>query len=212
MLLRQAVFCLVAGISTLSGSIASATIDFPVSSESAAECKGSYELGCILFQAEHARRDMWIFFDGTIEENGGDGNVCGVRTAKLAQELGRAALAAGAKPTDVQITKIRYGYLNARRTGEYRCSYEIKTLRQDLRFTAHKLIRRFWTSAEDQKTVCMDDVRKAQAIPNSIGATKWITAALAQGEMCETHYALMGLDRVEKDESGVERLIKFGSK
>lgn len=210
--LRHAVICLMAGISAMISTPALATIDFPVSAEAATECKGSYELGCTLFQAENARREMWIFFDGTIEENGGNGNICGIRTAKLAQELGQAAIAAGASASDVQITKIRYSYLGARTANEYRCSYEIKTLRRDLRFTAHKFNRRFWTSEEDRKTVCMDDVRKAQAIPNSIGATKWITAALLQGYMCETNYALMGLDRIENDENGKEVLVKFGSK
>ncbi len=209
MQVRSAVFRLLAGISVMVSSTAFATIDFP----GQFECKNSYEKGCVLFEAEIARREMWIFFDGTVEENGGNGNVCGIRTAKLAQELGQAAIAAGAAATDVQISKIRYSRLGVRGVeNEYRCSYEVSSLRRDLRFSSHQFNRRFWTSAEDQKTVCMDDVRAAQAIPNSIGATKWITAALLQGYMCNTHYALMGLDQISKDENGNTKIIKFGNK
>lgn len=118
---------------------------------------------------------------------------------------------------DVQIERITYSQPGTMRPGvagrsdEYRCSYVIKTKRLDLRFSAHKFNRRFFTSPEEQNGVCMDDVRAAQSIPNSIGATRWMTFAAAQGEMCNTHYAQLGVDRVEKDADGNSRLIKFGA-
>lgn len=58
----------------------------------------------------------------------------------------------------------------------------------------------------------MDDVKKARAIPGSVGAAKWMSAALVQGEVCYTTYARMGLDRVGTDLNGKERVIKFGSR
>lgn len=210
MQVRSAVFRLLAGISVMVSSVAFAAADF----SGEFECKGSYEKGCILFEAEQTRREMWIFFDGTVQENGGNGHgaVCSIRTAKLQQELGAAAIAAGAKPTDMVISEIRYSRLGARGNDkEYRCSYVVQSLRKDLRFTSHRHNRRFHTGLEEQQGVCMDDVREAKAIPNSIGASKFITAALAQGRMCETHYSLLGLDRVETDSTGKTVLLKFGS-
>lgn len=208
MRVHSAVFRLLAGISVMVSSPAFATIDFP----GYFECKNSYEKNCVFLEAEIARREMTIFFDGTIEENGGSENVCGIRTAKLLQELRQAAVAAGAAATDVQISKVSASALGDRGIpGEYRCSYDVSSLRRDLRFSAHKLERRFWTNTEVQKTACSDDVRAAQAIPNSIGATKWLTATLFQGVMCNTHYALMGLDRISKDENGNTKILKFGS-
>jgi hypothetical protein len=205
MYLRNAVLCLLGAISTLAASTAMAHIDF----KGEFECKASYEKDCYLFSADLDHRTMRIFFDGTPAENG---SRCETRTTKLALELGHAIRMAGGSIDDIAISSIRYGAIGERGLpGEFRCSYEVVSKRKDLRFQTHHFNRRFWTSQEEQAGVCMDDVRAAQAIPGSIGAAKWMTAALLQGYMCNTNYATLGFDRMETDSNGVTKLVKFGS-
>ena len=206
MSIRNAVLCLLSAISTLGASNAMAHIDF----KGDFECKASYEKDCYLFSADLDRRTMWIFFDGTVAENGAR---CELRSQKLVSELNTAANLAGAGPNSIRITDVRItSGLGARGIpNEFRCSYEVVSLRKDLRFKSNHLNRRFWTNADEQAGVCMDDVREAQSIPGSIGAAKWMTGALLQGNMCNTNYATLGLDRIEKDANGNSVLVKYGT-
>ncbi|CAN5698273.1 hypothetical protein BH10BDE1_BH10BDE1_01940 [soil metagenome] len=205
MSLRNAVLCLLGAISTLGASSAMAHIDF----KGDFECKASYEKDCYLFSADLDRRTMWIFFDGTVAENGAR---CELRSQKLVSELNTAANLAGAGPNSIRITDVRItSGLGARGIpNEFRCSYEVVSLQKDLRFKSNHLNRRFWTNADEQAGVCMTDVREAQSIPGSIGAAKWMTGALLQGNMCNTNYATLGLDRIEKDANGNSVLVKYG--
>ncbi len=208
MTLRSALFCLGMCISAMLSSKAQAHIDF----KGDFECKGSYETGCILMGAEIDRRTMWIFFDGPLADLG-DGTAtgaCNKRTAQLVSELNAAGTTLGLAPNTVKITSVRLLRGSRDFASEYRCSYEVVSTRKDLRFKSHHLNRRFWTSEDERNGVCMDDVRQAQAIPGSIGAAKWITAALAQGYMCNTNYATMGLVQITKDENGNVRILKYG--
>ena len=136
--------------------------------------------------------------------------MCDKRTNLLLGELNAAGRTLGLAPGSIQITSVQISRGNRDLDDEYRCSYEVKSNRKDLRFQAHHVNRRFWTSAEERSGVCMDDVRQAQAIPGSIGAAKWITAALLQGYMCSTNYVTIGLDQIEKDENGNVRILKYG--
>lgn len=206
MSLRNAVLCLLSAISTLGASSAMAHIDF----KGDFECKASYEKDCYLFSAELDRRTMWIFFDATVAENGPR---CEIRTQKLITELNAAANAVNAGPNSISITSVRITSRIGDRgiPNEFRCSYEVVSHRKDLRFQTHHVNRRFWTNPEEQAGVCMDDVREAQAIPGSIGAAKWMTGALLQGNMCNTNYATLGLDRIEKDANGSSVLVKYGT-
>jgi hypothetical protein len=92
------------------------------------------------------------------------------------------------------------------------CSYEVWSDRKDLRFSVEKFNSRWWTNAEEQAGVCMEDVRKAEAIPGSIGAGRAMSASLTQGEMCGSLYLMPGLDRIGKDLNGKPKIIKYGTR
>lgn len=172
------------------------------------ECGDSYEKNCIL--QFKTKRVAHFYFRGTPAELGEN---CDGQTLKFGQQILAAEKLLGLKRGD-----LKYSAPNVRFEGENRvakhleCAYVVWSDRKDLRFTLENFNSRWWTNAEEQAGVCMDDVRKAEAIPGSIGAGRGMSASLTQGEICGSRYLMPGLDRIGKDLDGNPKIIKYGTR
>ncbi|MBN8540276.1 MAG: hypothetical protein J0L82_07815 [Deltaproteobacteria bacterium] len=172
------------------------------------ECDDSYEKSCFLqFNSQRVAR---LFFRGTPAELGEN---CDGQTLKLGQQILAAEKLLGLNRGD-----LKYSAPHVRFEGENRvakrleCAYVVWSDRKDLRFSLEKLNSRWWTNAEEQAGICMDDVRKAEAIPGSIGAGRGMSGSLTQGEMCASQYLMPGLDRIGEDLNGNPKIIKYGTR
>lgn len=172
------------------------------------ECSDSYEKSCsVQFNSQKVAR---LFFRGNLEELGEN---CATQTDKLNQQI-----LAAEKHLGLERGSLNASLLKVRAVGKngaakkLECAYVVWSDRQDLRFESKNLNSRWWTSAEEQKGVCMDDVRQAEAIPGSIGAGRGISGTLIQGEVCSSRYLMPGLDRIGKDLNGNPKIVKFGTR
>jgi hypothetical protein len=172
------------------------------------ECDDSYEKSCFLqFNSQRVAR---LFFRGTPAELGEN---CDGQTLKFGQQILAAEKLLGLNRGD-----LKYRAPHVRFEGEngvakhLECAYVVWSDRKDLRFTVEKFNSRWWTNAEERAGVCMDDVRKAELIPGSIGAGRGWGGSLTQGDMCSSLYLMPGLDRIGKDLNGNPKIIKFGTR
>lgn len=172
------------------------------------ECFESYEKNC--FIQPNSSKVARLFFSGTPAELGEN---CSGQTMKFGQQILAAEKLLGLNRGD-----LKYSAPNVRFEGEngvakrLECSYVVWSDRKDLRFTLEKFNSRWWTNAEEQAGVCMDDVRKAELIPGSIGAGRGMSGSLTQGDMCASQYLMPGLDRIGKDINGNPKIIKYGTR
>lgn len=172
------------------------------------ECSDSYEKTCFL--KFNSRRIARLYFRGTPAELGAN---CDRQTLKIGQQILTAEQLLGLNRGD-----LKYSAPYVRFTGEngvathLTCDYVVWSDRKDLRFDVSKFNSRWWTNAEEQAGVCMEDVRKAEAIPGSIGAGRGMSGSLSQGDICASHYLMPGLDRIGKDLNGNPKIIKYGTR
>ncbi len=172
------------------------------------ECSDSYEKTCFL--KFNSQRKAYLYFRGTPSELGQN---CDGQTQKIGQQILAAEQILGLNRGDL---KYSAPYVRATSengiTNQLSCDYAVWSDRKDLRFDVMKLNSRWWTNAEERAGVCMEDVRKAEALPASIGAGRGLSGSLSQGTMCSSMYLMPGLDRIGKDLNGNPKIIKFGTR
>ncbi|HRK07218.1 MAG TPA: hypothetical protein PLZ57_05575 [Pseudobdellovibrionaceae bacterium] len=171
------------------------------------ECSDSYKKDC--WAMGNSRKILRLWFKGSEREMGTN---CQAQTQKLTQQIHVALQDLGLSADRIGINGPHVEFTGqSGRATEYRCSYAIWSKQEDLRFQVRHHNRRFWIDDEDLKGVCREDLREAESKPRSIGGGISLSAALLQGVMCYTTYAVPGLDRIKTFPSGATQLIKFGS-
>ncbi|MDZ4081946.1 MAG: hypothetical protein U1E10_03340 [Bdellovibrionales bacterium] len=172
------------------------------------ECSDSYEKTCMLqFNTQRVAR---LYFRGTPAELGEN---CSAQTLKFGQQILAAEKLLGLNRGDLKYRAPQVRFEGENGVAKHlECAYVVWSDRKDLRFTVEKFNSRWWTNAEERAGVCMDDVRKAELIPGSIGAGRGWGGSLTQGDMCSSLYLMPGLDRIGKDLNGNPKIIKFGTR
>lgn len=172
------------------------------------ECSDSYSKDCWVMG--NSQKVLRLTFRGTEAELGPN---CSWQTQKIGLQIPKTEKLLGIERGAIEYTRPYVSFSGG--TGqetELACRYEIRSKRQDLRFQVKRVNIRYWTNQDEQRGVCMDDVRAAETIPGSLGAGRSLSASLTQGQMCSSFYAIAGIDKVGTDSQGEKRIIKFGTR
>lgn len=172
------------------------------------ECSDSYKNDCWVMG--NSQRILRLYFRGLDTELGPN---CEWQTQKIGIQIPKAEQLLGVERGAIEYTRPHVSFSGSHgQPTQLLCIYEIRSKRKDLRFEIKSLNRRFWTDSEEQSGACMEEVRQAEAIPGSLGAGRSLSAALLQGVMCSSIYAMPGLDKKVRDADGKERIVKYGTR
>lgn len=172
------------------------------------ECSESYKKDCWVMA--NSQRILRLYFRGLDSELGPN---CEWQTKKIGLQIPMSETLLGVERGAIEYTRPHVSFSGGDgQPTQLLCIYEIRSKRKDLRFEIKKLNSRWWTNDETQRGVCLEEVRRAEAIPGSLGAGRSVTGSLLQGEICASIYAMPGLDKTVRESDGKERLVKFGTR